>query len=182
MSEIHFGNTVKIPCITSSECKEKPEDIFEVRGLSYNYGHVIALRTSNPRRIYFVLCKKKPVCKRMMQGVFFSHYSNIDFVSVHWNIFPMLYQKYFDESITCISDDFLILNACELLERIHNRYEAEKLINDDITQPHLNYIRYKLECMILTMMNMQSNRPKLFNGKNELKFGLTVDVYHESKS
>lgn len=179
MKEIYFGDT-KIPCITNTECKDKAEDIFKIRELSYSYGSLLTLRTTSPIKMYFVLCKKRPAGKKILQSIFFSNYSNVDFVAVNYNIFPMTFQKFFDDATSCVNDDFRILNAEILMNKIHSRYEREKSDPDELCQPHLNYIRYKLECLLLTFINMKCNRPQYLCGKDILDTGNTIEIFTDA--
>ena len=157
--------------------EEKPEDIYKIRDINSTYGHLIMLRTSSPKKLfYFMLCKKKPVQKKVLQSIIFSNYNNVDYMSIHVNTCPDLFKKLFREGASIGGDEFLVLSASYLLFKVHSRYLKDKLDNDDLNQPHLDYFRYKLECMLFMGLGQKPNRPDFVVGASELNSGETFTV------
>lgn len=175
MKFLKFEN-FEIESVTK-QTEEKPEDIFKIRDLISNYGHLIILRTSTPKRLfYFMLCKRKPVQKKVLQSIIFSNFSNVDYMAIHINTCPEMFKKLFLDGLKIGDDEFSILSASYLMSKIHNRYIKDLEDSDNLNQPHLNYFRYKLECMILMAMNQKGNRPDFVCGASALISGESLEI------
>lgn len=153
-----------VPCISDSENKKTPEDMFNMRikddnnviisDFRINFSNLHIIRTSE-KQLYVALQTKKKFSKKTLISVLFSNYSNIDFFSTHNTCCPPYFLKIFSnvvEEFGCCK----ILPMYKLFESVQECYVLLK--DKEIMQPELNYFRYKLECIILSSLFQKSNR------------------------
>jgi len=174
---LHF-ETFDIECVTNST-DEKPEDAFKIRDINNNFGHLILLRSTLPQKFYLMLCRKKPVQKKVLQSIIFSNFNNIDYISIHHNTCPEIFKKLFDNGLKLGDNQFSIVSVSYLLEKIHTRFLKDKNDLDELNQPYLNYFRFKLECMLLMSCNQKLNRPEFVCGKSDINFGEALTITGE---
>lgn len=178
-------NDISLPCITRTDLKEKPEDLYNVRYRMRNWISLYAFRAltiidhSDPPnhsyQIFLTLCGKDDI-KKQMKYVIFSNFSNVDFVSIYENCVPLSFVSLFENNELFISDkkSLKIFNIETIIKKIQVYYDQKNLF--DFLSPDVEYFRYKLECIILTLLNMKPNRNSLILGKYHIFDGSIVQI------
>ncbi|MGL5592312.1 MAG: hypothetical protein ACRDDH_00030 [Cetobacterium sp.] len=182
MSRILDFGSFSTPCITDSENKNSPEDIFKMRirddndkiisDNRMNFSTLHIIRTSE-KQIYVALQTKKKFSKKTLISIIFSHFSNVDFFSTHNNCCPPYFLKVFSN----VTEEFgccKIISMQELFQSVQTCYLLLK--DQEVMQPELNYFRYKLECIILSTLFQKSNRNAAIMGLKKINDSPSICV------
>lgn len=167
-----------IPLVTGDLKQQKPEDHFKVRDRAHTFSNMALLRVSScdNKKRFLCVFSDRDMSSKIMISVFFSTYSEVDFVSVHKNSVPPIFNGVINKgSLWQGSKDYIEYDAVSLLTKVHNLFLKYK--DDDFNQPELDFFRYKLESVVLSAFNQKPSRHHMMWGRDERVPAVECELY-----
>lgn len=175
MRQIKIGD-LSFDCVTDPESNTKSEELFNLSEESRkNYGNLVIFRTSEKPRKFYAMYTTKKIQKKLLSSVIFSHYNNVDFISMHFNCVPLPFQDCFKEGLEL--SEWRFTNLAEVYVEL--RQLLNNVGNSRLLQPALNYFVHKIEFIILSANNQIGFRHKSIIGMNSLDIGEKIEILIE---